>query len=375
MTRDTDTTLDSLRAVAIQGYDADRRVFYWNDASTHLYGFTAAEALGRRLEDLIIPEHIQNAVVAEIAAWLAGGPPPSGGQIALRHKSGGLVRVRSNHLSLRDDEGRARLFCVDVPLEQQVALEATLNSLWPVDGDPGATGPAREPDQTPEAGALAVRTPLTAVMDFSRRLAALQFEGVDVPCGSADLAAVGLGAGVARAVEQNMALLGAAPVSLDPHSRPVPVQDILVEVAGVLLATRPDREDLVTVGSVPPDLWVHADGFLLTHALTALARFGLHNGLGRRPVMLSAQFRHGVAETVLFLVEDAGPPVPDALRLRLVSGQPVTLHARAGSDRAGLFHLSLVQRIALATGALLAFEPTAEGTNRAVLGLPAVGGG
>ncbi|MBC7940745.1 MAG: PAS domain-containing protein, partial [Chitinophagaceae bacterium] len=47
--------LEGVHAVAVQGYDRRRRVIFWNDASTRLYGYTAAEAMGRQLEDLIIP--------------------------------------------------------------------------------------------------------------------------------------------------------------------------------------------------------------------------------------------------------------------------------------------------------------------------------
>lgn len=36
--------LESLPKVAVQGYDRDRRVIYWNEGSTRLYGYTAEEA-------------------------------------------------------------------------------------------------------------------------------------------------------------------------------------------------------------------------------------------------------------------------------------------------------------------------------------------
>lgn len=42
-------------SVAVQGYDENRRVIYWNKGSELLYGYTKEEATGQKLEDLIIP--------------------------------------------------------------------------------------------------------------------------------------------------------------------------------------------------------------------------------------------------------------------------------------------------------------------------------
>lgn len=39
----------------MQGYDRERRIIFWNNASTTFYGFSRDEALGRRLEELIPP--------------------------------------------------------------------------------------------------------------------------------------------------------------------------------------------------------------------------------------------------------------------------------------------------------------------------------
>ncbi len=65
--------LESLPKVAVQGYDRDRRVIYWNEASTRLYGYASEEAQGRLLEELIIPAPMREPVIQAHRAWVREG--------------------------------------------------------------------------------------------------------------------------------------------------------------------------------------------------------------------------------------------------------------------------------------------------------------
>ena len=47
--------MECIPNVAVQGYGLDGKAFFWNRASERLYGYTAAEALGANLLNLIIP--------------------------------------------------------------------------------------------------------------------------------------------------------------------------------------------------------------------------------------------------------------------------------------------------------------------------------
>jgi PAS domain-containing protein len=52
--------LDYIPGVSIQGYTTDGIVRYWNKASEQIYGYTAEEAIGRNLGDLIIPPEVKH---------------------------------------------------------------------------------------------------------------------------------------------------------------------------------------------------------------------------------------------------------------------------------------------------------------------------
>src|SRR3989344_1062845 len=87
--------------IAVQGYDRERRVIYWNQASTLLYGYAVHEVMGRRLEELIVPLPARSKVASAINQWQLGGSPIPAAEVQLQRKDGSLVWVYSSHLMLR----------------------------------------------------------------------------------------------------------------------------------------------------------------------------------------------------------------------------------------------------------------------------------
>ena len=117
-------------SVAIQGYDRDGVITFWNPASERLYGFTAAEAVGKRLSDLILgPE--------EAADWLArarrsieSGTPMPLLQWNTENRQGEVRTVLSSTFAVgrkRPESSRAtELVCMDVDITAHVRAEQAL---------------------------------------------------------------------------------------------------------------------------------------------------------------------------------------------------------------------------------------------------------
>jgi PAS domain S-box-containing protein len=82
---DATDQLDALGHAVITT-DADGVVTYWNPAAQRMYGWTAAEAAGRSIDELTVPDLEQKTAEAIMAA-LRGGVPWSGG-FPVRHKDG-----------------------------------------------------------------------------------------------------------------------------------------------------------------------------------------------------------------------------------------------------------------------------------------------
>ncbi|MEZ9718587.1 PAS domain-containing protein [Vibrio cyclitrophicus] len=113
--------LDTLPKVSVQGYDVHRRVIYWNKASTVIYGYDRSEALGHRLEDLIIPDEMRDEVIQRHQTWIKQGIPIPSSEFMLRHKAGHLVPVFSTHVMLKQHTNYPEMFCVDIDLSEQYA--------------------------------------------------------------------------------------------------------------------------------------------------------------------------------------------------------------------------------------------------------------
>jgi len=115
---------DDVEAIAVQGYDESRQVTYWNKGSELLYGYTSKEAMGEKLEDLILPESIKDDAVAGISNWYNNDVEIPAGELTLCCKSGESVFVYSSHVMLENKLNQKQIFCIDINLADLKHVEA-----------------------------------------------------------------------------------------------------------------------------------------------------------------------------------------------------------------------------------------------------------
>lgn len=108
--------VNDLPKIAVQGYDHERNVIYWNHASEVLYGYSRKEALGKKLEDLIVPEIMKKGVVQAVQNWYENDVVIPASELTLCSKNGGEVPVYSTHIMLVSSQGEKTMYCVDLDL-------------------------------------------------------------------------------------------------------------------------------------------------------------------------------------------------------------------------------------------------------------------
>lgn len=123
------TLLNDITTVSVQGYSTTGRTIYWNKASEDLYGYTAEEALGKSLLDLIIPPKMRDDVTRSIEQMAETGKPVPAGELELLRKDGSTVPVFSSHCVYENPTGDRELFCLDVDLTQIRETEAEKEAL------------------------------------------------------------------------------------------------------------------------------------------------------------------------------------------------------------------------------------------------------
>jgi PAS domain S-box-containing protein len=121
--------MENVSSIAVQGYQMDGTVTFWNRASERIYGYSAAEAIGKNLLDLVIPPEMRTAAGAAIAKMARTGDVEPAQELQLLRKDGSLVPVYSSHALTKRDGLAYELFCLDIDLSEQKRAEATQEAL------------------------------------------------------------------------------------------------------------------------------------------------------------------------------------------------------------------------------------------------------
>jgi diguanylate cyclase (GGDEF)-like protein/PAS domain S-box-containing protein len=118
--------LQSIPSVAVQSYDYEGNTRYWNKASESLYGYSADEAIGQSLFELIIPPAMRVNVRDGMQQMLKSKHPIPPGELTLMTKYGTEVNVYSSHAYVHVPGQSPEMFCIDVDLTERKLSEEKL---------------------------------------------------------------------------------------------------------------------------------------------------------------------------------------------------------------------------------------------------------
>jgi PAS domain S-box-containing protein len=96
---------------AICSLGLDLVVLTWNPGATQLFGYAEAEAVGRTINDLIVPKH-RRAERAQLYETVRSGQRAVVKETMRRHKDGSLLPVELSVAPICDDEGRVTAISV-----------------------------------------------------------------------------------------------------------------------------------------------------------------------------------------------------------------------------------------------------------------------
>ncbi|HEX7644742.1 MAG TPA: EAL domain-containing protein [Burkholderiaceae bacterium] len=115
--------------VSVQGYGADGVTRYWNKASERIYGYSAEEAIGQNLLDLIVPAGTHCSLRDDMSKIFLTGQVSPPEDAVRQHKDGSRVAVISNHAFVSVPGRPPELFCVDTDISERIKAEEEIHSL------------------------------------------------------------------------------------------------------------------------------------------------------------------------------------------------------------------------------------------------------
>ena len=118
--------MENSESISVQGYNKNHEVIYWNKASETIYGYSEAEAMGKKLENLIIPKDIQDIVKNSIDDWMYNGIAIPSSELLLIDKFGNDVNVFSQHVMIKSKTKNPEMYCLDINLNETKKLQKEL---------------------------------------------------------------------------------------------------------------------------------------------------------------------------------------------------------------------------------------------------------
>jgi len=115
--------LENMPSVAVQGFSIDGRVHYWNAASEQLYGYSAAEAVGRCIGELLMPAAARPDYLRTLRQMADTGQVPPPMEMALVRKDGVPLQVYASHAVIGTRGLPVEIYCFDIDLTERKRIE------------------------------------------------------------------------------------------------------------------------------------------------------------------------------------------------------------------------------------------------------------
>ncbi len=118
--------LDANPHVAVQGYNVFGKIFFWNTASSDIYGYRESEAINQDLVELILPPEMRPFARDMLQNAQKTGKMPEATPCDLLRSTGEYITVYSGHLVFLWDEATTpEFYCIDLSLETEEDFAAS----------------------------------------------------------------------------------------------------------------------------------------------------------------------------------------------------------------------------------------------------------
>lgn len=115
--------------VAIEGYELNGNIIYWNKAAERLFGWTREEALGKTLSQLILNKESAEEFHKTLEELDKSNRPPDPSEWKCHNKNGDEVAVYSTIFPIPSSAGKKEFICMDIDITQRKKAEEEIRYL------------------------------------------------------------------------------------------------------------------------------------------------------------------------------------------------------------------------------------------------------
>lgn len=123
------TIIDQTPNIAIQGYTVDGRIVFWNRASEQLYGWSSDEAVGRRIDELLISGREMLDFLTQLAALASGKQGIEPAEKQLKSKQGEKRWMLCTIFPVGNYLGEEVYISMDVDIDDRKKMEDELRRI------------------------------------------------------------------------------------------------------------------------------------------------------------------------------------------------------------------------------------------------------
>ena len=115
--------------VAIEGYDLNGNIIYWNKAAERLFGWTQKEALGKTIDQLILDKESAEEFHKILKNLDKLNKPSEPSEWKCRNKNGNEITVYSTVFPIPSSGGKKEFICMDIDITQRKKAEEEIRYL------------------------------------------------------------------------------------------------------------------------------------------------------------------------------------------------------------------------------------------------------
>ena len=163
--------IDNVPEVAVQGFDQEGTVYYWNLASEKMYGYTKDEVMGQKLFDLLIPDESKADLDKLISSMKSDREYKQAHETTFMAKDRRKIPVFSSYSAAQTSDDNMEIFSMEVDLTERKRMEHDLKEAKMI-----AENSSNAKSRFLASMSHEIRTPLNSIIGFSEILADDSFD-------------------------------------------------------------------------------------------------------------------------------------------------------------------------------------------------------